>query len=201
MSLAINKQVKRVYKTVPTGSSIGIPVQIIDFGIQFKIDWQTKEKVVSEYSGLPILQQHVWIVFETPEHTDEFEGEDKPLWIGKTYNLSVGKDGSYIHEKSGLAALIGASNPQAETLKDIIGYPVTITVGETSGGKPKVTAAMPCADKVVMGDDVVAKTDIVLYNDSLVYAIEDGKNEVYANLPDWMKENIDNQADAPKPKF
>ena len=202
MSLAINKQEKRIYKKVPVGTSIGIPVDIIDCGYQFKTEYPGNEKVISERTGQPVLNQHVIVNFEFPEHTDEFDGVEKPLYLGKTYTLSVRDDEtSYVHEKSGLMQLILASNPEADTLKDIIGVPCNVTVDLTEKGNPKITAVTTSPAKFAIGDELVKKEDLELFNESKIYSMDDGKNELYESFPDWIKEKIDNQANDVKPKF
>ena len=194
MSLDLNENKnKKEFKKVEEGSHIAVPVQIIDFGNQLKTDWQTGEPVLND-KGEEVIQHRVWITSEFPEQTDTFEDVEKPLWLGKEYTVST-------HEKANLVELIKATNSKAKNLSEIIGIPYTATVGLTSGGNPKITACTPCPNKLVMNDEMVAKEDIKLFNEPVIYSLEDGQNDVYSNLPDWMKEKIDNQVDELKPQF
>lgn len=202
MSLAINKQEDIVYKKVSEGTHVAIPVQIIDFGHQFKTEWPSMEKVVNEKTGDFVLNQQVFIQFEFPTQTDTFNGEEKPLWLGKTFTLSVKDDGtSYVHKKSAMMQLILSANPDADSLSDLIGKPVNVSVGLTESGNPKITAVVEAPEDLVINKQVVEKDDLKLFNEPVIYSMSDGKNEVYDGLPDWMKEKIDNQADDLKPKF
>lgn len=202
MSLDINKATKIEYKKVPVGTSIAMPVDVIDCGYQFKTEWPSGEKVISERTGEPVLNQHVVVNFEFPEHTDEFDGVQKPLYLGKTYTLSVRDDEtSYVHEKSGLMQLILATNPDAKVLTDMLGVPCNVTVDLTENKNPKITAVTAAPAKFAIGDDLVKKEDLKLFNESKIYSMTDGKSDVYEALPEWIKEKIDNQANDAQPKF
>lgn len=182
------------FKQVPEGPHLAIPVQVIDFGMQFVTDWQTQEQKMEKDEVTPMIRHKVWITSEFPEVTDEFDGEEKPLWIGKEFTVST-------DDRANLTSLIKATNSSAKNLGDIIAAPYTATVGLTSGGKTKIVSETPCAAKVAFGDKVVPKGDVKLFNEPVVYSLEDGQNDVYGNLPDWMKEKIDNQADNATPQF
>jgi len=200
MSLDINKRPE--YKKVPEGTHVAMPVDVIDLGYQYKTEWPSGDKVINEKTGEPVLVQQILVNFEFPEHTDEFDGVEKPLYLGKVYTMSVRDNGaSYVHEKSGLMQLILATNPDADQLVDIIGVPLNVTVGLTDTGKPKVTATTAAPDKFAIGDDLVKKSDLKLFNEPKIYSTDDGENEVYQALPDWIKEKIDTQATITKPKF
>lgn len=201
MSLAINKQEKKEYKKVPKGTHIAIPVDIIDFGLQYKTEWPSGDKVINERTGDPVLNQQVLINFEFPEHTDEFDGVEKPLYLGKVYTLTVADGKTYVHEKSGLMQLILAANPDSKSLQDLVGCPVQVGVDLTENGNPKITTVVSTPDKFAIGDALVKREDLKLFNKSKIYSIDDGENEVYSELPEWMRDRIDNQATAVKPKF
>ena len=202
MSLQINTQTKVEYKKVAVGTHIAIPCEVIDFGIHHKTVYQSTEKAVNDKTGDYIFNQQVFISFEFPTQTDVFNGETLPLRTGKQFALSLNQDKtSYVHEKSALMKLIMACNPDAETLTDLIGCPVSLTIGLTETGNPKIVAITTAPDEVVLNGRVARTNEMELYNDEKVYSLDDGKNSVYDTLPEWMRERIDNQADELKPKF
>ena len=196
MSLEITPDTgsNKEYKRVPDGSHLALPVQIIDLGKQVITEWPSQEPKLDD-DGNVIIKNQVYITSEFPEVTDTFNDVEKPLWVGKTYNVSM-------NERAKLFEYVNATDKTAKNLADTIGKAYTAQVASTDGGKAKITACTPCANKLVIGDAVVKKEDVKLFNEPVVYSIDDGQNEVYAGLPDWLKEKIDNQADdSLKPAF
>ena len=182
MSFELNKAGTTDYPQVPNGTAVALPVQIVDFGFQEKYDFDTKETAVDD-NGKKIYQHKVFITSEFPEHTMDVDGEQKPLWVGKEYTLST-------HEKAALTGLISSTAPSAKNLTEILGIPYMATIESTSGGKAKIVATTPAADKLVMNDEMVNKADIKLINSAVSYSIEDGEDDVFKALPEWMQNNI-----------
>ena len=194
-------EIKKTVKKVSVGTHLAMPVQIIDLGQQYQTDWKTGEIKQYEDSGEDIIKHMVYITFEFPFETDQFDGVDKPLWLGKKYTVST-------HELAALTGLLKAIKPGVTDLRDIVGLPTMLEVGETSGGNPKIVSATSAPNKYVVDNpaspldgEVVDTTSLELFNEPRVYSIEDGKNEVFEQLPKWLQEQINEQAGQLKPQF
>jgi len=154
-------------------------VQLLDFGNQYATDYKTGE--IKKYDdGNEIIQHKIWINFEFPTETIEIDGENKPRWLGKEFTLSS-------HEKSALFSLLKAADPKGVATNNgrnpvgLLGLPVMVTVGSTSGGKAKIASV----SAVPKGMQVEA-----LQNKEVFFDLDSDDVETFETLPDWMKKRI-----------
>ena len=144
-------------------------VKITDLGIQ-----------ESEYEGVMKQQHKVFIDFEFPTEMIVIGEEEKPRWLGKEYVVST-------HEKAAMTALMSAADPKGEVtakgrnLKGLIGLPVMVTVGTTSGGKAKVAAV----GRLMKGLSVPE-----LVNPSVFFDLDGKDVEQFEKFPQWIKDKI-----------
>ena len=152
---------------VSEGSHPARIVQIIKLGTQ-----------EDEYKGEKKINRQLWITYEVPEETLTVDGEEKPRWISHRVNELGG-------EKAKLTTIITAAEAHGsvEDYSDLLGKPVTLAVGTTSGGNAKVTSisAVPKS---------FAKAIPELANASAFWDIDEPDMEFYAGLPDFLKEMI-----------
>jgi len=165
-------------------------VQLLDFGNQYATDYKTGE--IKKYDdGNEIIQHKIWINFEFPTETIEIDGENKPRWLGKEFTLSS-------HEKSALFSLLKAADPKGVATNNgrnpvgLLGLPVMVTVGSTSGGKAKIASV----SAVPKGMQVEA-----LQNKEVFFDLDSDDVETFETLPDWMKKRIQEGVDFDSTKF
>lgn len=165
---------KRDYGRIEDGSYFGRLVQIVDFGIHYKTDWKTGD-VMQNKDGSDKKYHPVFLTFEFPSETIEIDGEEKPRWLGKEYNLST-SDMAAIWD---VTAALGS--PDEFVAENLIQQPAMVTVGTTSGGKAKITGV----SGVPKGIEVPP-----LSNPPFIFALGESGKEAFDSLPDWMKERI-----------
>jgi len=165
-------------------------VQLLDFGNQYATDYKTGE--IKKYDdGNEIIQHKIWINFEFPTETIEIDGENKPRWLGKEFTLSS-------HEKSALFSLLKAADPKGAATNNgrnpvgLLGLPVMVTVGSTSGGKAKIASV----SAVPKGMQVEA-----LQNKEVFFDLDSDDVDTFETLPDWMKKRITEGVDFDSTKF
>src|SRR5882762_487573 len=123
----------KAYKQASVGTHTGVCYMVVDIGTQ-ENDFQGEKKIARQ----------VVIGWELPE---ELTDDGKPLSVIKTYTLSF-------HEKASLAKDYKAWLKQPNALKfdlsKLIGAGCNLNIGETSGGKAKVTgvSALKANEKV-----------------------------------------------------
>ena len=191
LSFAEKTTTKKDYGRVEDGAYTARVVQIIDFGKQIETDYKTGEPKVYEDSGMPVVKHKVWINFELPTETIEYDGEVKPRWYGKEYTVSA-------HEKSAMAALLKALDPKGEhtargkNAKGILGLPAMVTIGSTGSGKAKV-AGVSAVPKGMQVD--------ALANGETFFDLDGDDLDTFNSLPKWMQERIINGVDFDQTKF
>jgi len=143
--------------------------QVLDLGMQR-----------DEYKGEVKTAQKLWITFELPTERIDVNGESKPRWISREVTKSTG-------DKAILMKVLKAIFSQeeldeVESFKEMLGKPLLIEVGTTSGGKDKVIGFT----KVMKGMSISGLESNPAYLDC-----ENIDNDVYDSLPDFLKEKID----------
>ena len=146
-------------------------VQIIDVGTQTD-EWKGEKKHINK----------LWITFELPTETIVVDGEEKPRWLGSEFTKST-------NEKARLTKVINACNKEASTFNDLLGKPLLVEVGTTSGGKDKWVGA----SQVPRGMGVAEAENKLVYFD-----IENPDTDILNSLPDFL---VDKIKAAPEFKF
>jgi hypothetical protein len=173
------KKAKVDYGRVEDGSYPARIVRILDLGEQYSTDFKTGEIKTYE-DGNQVIQHKVWIDFEFPTEQIEIDGEQRPRWLGKEYTVSS-------HEKAALVGLLKAADPDGKktlngrNVKGLLGLPLMVTVGSTSGGKAKVGAV----NRLMKGMTVDN-----LANPTLFFDLDEKNVETFATLPAWLQKRI-----------
>lgn len=153
------------FENLEEGTYVARICRIIDLGSQLVEDIKT-----GKTKG---YRPKVSISFELPTETIEIDGEDKPRWLSK---ISVASS----HEKSFVSQLVKACGMKFEDVNNInvlLGKPLMIEVGLTSGGKNKVTSV----SKLIKG----MKVDD-LKQDPLFFDFDEPDKEVLKVLPEFI---------------
>lgn len=175
MSLLLNGNKSSSVEPMEAGVYPARVVQIIDLGRQQKYNYKTGEQELWD-DGNPKISPEVRITFELPT---EFVNDDpsKPRWMGKDYTVST-------HQMAALTKLLQATDPTIKSLDKLIGLPLMVEVGMTSGGKNKVAGV----SKLMKGMEVPE-----LINPPVIFDVSSFDQEVYETLPPFVRDKIDNR--------
>lgn len=115
---------------IEVGNYPAIIQGLVSYGIQPQTDYKTGAPKPSE--------KRLALTIEFPTEVVEKEQEDGtivkiPRRLTKEFKVSS-------HKKAGIMILIRSVAPGIENLKDLLGKPVSASVGRTSTGKAKITA-------------------------------------------------------------
>lgn len=165
---------------IEDGTYMARIAQIIDTGIQ-----------ENEWEGVVKEQHQVLITFEFPTERVEVKGEDKPRWLGKSYNISS-------HEKSTLSKLMLAADPEGKdtfkgrNLKGLLGKPLMVTVGSSAKGNAKVAGVARLMKGMAVPE---------LENPTVFFDLDDQNKDVFDGFPQWVKDKIVNSIGFEKTNF
>jgi hypothetical protein len=154
---------------VAAGTYLAICYAIVDIGTQPDTGFGEKQKII--------------IMFELPTERATFDGVEKPLAISSFYGKSLSKKANL---RKDLVAWRGREFTKEELegfeLKNILGKACQVSVVVTEHGKSKVDGIVA----LMKGTQVPGIT-----NPLVEYSIHDGKNQIYKNLPEWLRKLCD----------
>jgi len=123
------------------------------------------------------------LFWELPYERGTFDGKEFPLGISKFYALSLNKKANL---RKDLASWRGrdftADELKGFELKNVLGKACQLSIEHNEDGRARVSAVIG----VPKGMQVPPP-----WNPLVEYSIEDGKNEVYAKLPEWVRDMCD----------
>lgn len=166
---------QNTYQLAPEGMHLARGVRVIDLGTQ-RI----------EYNGRTKKNRQIILSWELPECTAVFNEEvgPEPFLVSKTYTNSLGEKSNLYRD---LLSWIGSGfTRQAEfELGTLLGQPCQLNViHETSKNNrqyAKVIGILPVPKNMAMPEQILP---------SLLYAIEDGQNDVFNSFSDYLQERI-----------
>lgn len=184
MSLNVSEKGGASRPLTPSGTHIARCFKLIDLGTQH-----------DEYKGQPKILQKIRIYWELPNELAVFK-EDKgeePYSISSEYTASLGEKANLRHHLEGWR---GRQFTEEELkgfdLKSIVGKPCMITVvhqkskdGTRTYDKVTSVSALPKDPKTKKAIEVPPQV-----NASVIYDIEDGENQVFNELPEWIQKII-----------
>lgn len=163
--------------SVPVGTHLAICYRIVDLGTQPDTGFGEKHKLS--------------IAWEVPGETVQVDGKPMPMTISKTYALSMNAKSTLRKE---LAAWRGRDFTKEElagfNMNAILGKPCLITVETGENGKSRVGSVA-----AVMKGMTIPK----VVHPLVEYSYEDGKNETYKSLPEWIRKALDSCIEWNKP--
>lgn len=140
---------------------------------------------VQESANFPATNK-VMLMFEIPEQTTEWDGVEIPMIVQKEYTLSLGKKANLRkHLDAWRGKAFTAEELEGFDLKNILGAPALLTIVHKTSGKGTVYANIEAIAKVMKGQVCPEQ-----HHASVIYDVENGKNEVYQKLPEWIREKI-----------
>lgn len=194
MSLNVSEKGGSNRPLTPAGTHIARCIKLIDLGTQH-----------DTYLGQPKILQKIRVYWELPEELAIFNDEkgEEPYTISNEYTASLGEKAHLRHHlEAWRGRKFTADELKGFDLKSIVGKPCMITVvHQTSkdGTKvyDKVTAvtALPKDQKTKKPMDVTAQI-----NPTVIYDIEDGENEVFKGLPEFIQNTIRASEEFTNPK-
>lgn len=176
---------RKDYGRIGEGTFPARIVQIIGLGRHENTNWQTGAVMLDDDGKPKPPTNKVMITYELPTETIEIDGEQKPRWTSKEYNL-------FFSDKAALAQVLNAAAEGSDDLEDALGKAVSLTIGTTSGGKDKVTAVT----KLMKGVEVAE-----LSQEAKIFNFDDPDIEVYNNLFDWQKKKMQEAVNFKKSKL
>lgn len=161
----------------PAGAHIARCCQVIDLGTQH-----------DEYMGKPKIMRKVRIAWELPLEKAVFSDErgEEPFMCSAEYTLSLS-------ERANLRHMLESWRGKEFTAKELEGFDLDVLVGKpcmvnivhkTSKSKrqyAQVTSVTPLPKGTTCPKATL---------ETAVYDVEDGPNEVFKKLPDWIREKI-----------
>jgi hypothetical protein len=165
------------FEIVPKGTHAARLYSWIELGIQ-----------ESEYKGELLSNYKIYLTFEIPNEMRDFEGTQKPMVIGSEYTFSMG---SKANLRPVVEALIGTTLTDAEGANfdfdenALVGRPCMISVIHKVSSKGNTYAKIESVVPMVKGMECPKQ-----FNEDVVYKIEDGDNDVFQNLPKFLREKI-----------
>lgn len=168
------------FQLPPVGNHIGICRQVIDLGTQDDT-WLGKKKLIRK----------VRISFETPNEKatfDEARGEECFL-VSKEYTLSLSEKANLRHDLESWRGLAFTEKElEGFALGKLIGAAAMINVihkKSTSGRMYSLITAITSLPRGMKKGDVPKPTLA-----AVEYSIDDGNNEVFKKLPEFLQEKI-----------
>jgi len=184
MSLTVSDSGGGQRPLCPSGTHLARCYRLIDIGTQHE-----------EFKGKPKVLPKVLVYWELPNETAVFKDgeEERPYSISKEYTASLGEKANLRHDLEGWRGRAFTEEElKAFNLKNIVGVPCMITVvhqksndGKKTYDKVTSVAALPKDPKTKKPIEIPAQV-----NPTVIYDIEDGENNVFNDLPDWLKKKI-----------
>ena len=158
----------------PVGAHIATIYSIVQLGT-----------MQGEYMGKPTRKNKIRITWELPEELRDFDGEMKPMVVGKTYTASL-------YEQSKLRPIVegilGGLSPEQESdfaIESLIGKSCMIQLAHAEYNGNEYADVVSCTQ---LPKSVKAPKQI---NPSVYLDYQESWDEaVYESLPQWMKDKM-----------
>lgn len=170
--MSINfKSEKKPKELLPAGAYIATLYSVVQFGT-----------MNGEYKGQPTKKNKIRLTWELPEELRDFDGEQKPMVVGKTYTASIFEQAKL---RPIVEGILGEVDEETFSIESLVGKPcmVQLAPAEYLGNE-----YMDVVSATQLPKSVPAPKQI---NPSVYLDYQEGWNdEVYANLPQWMKDKM-----------
>lgn len=164
----------------PAGTHVARCISVIDLGTQ-RLNYMGQDKDLRK----------IRITWETPDEQAVFKEEngEQPFVLSKEYTLSL-------FEKANLRHDLEAWRGKAFTKEELKGFDIFNllnvpcllgVIHKPSKDGSKVYANVSAISKLAKG---MTCPDAI--NPLVKYSVDDGRNETFESLPDWLKEKIIN---------
>ena len=173
--MPIAKETGHTFEPVPAGTHIARCCAVISLGTQPQDNPQFRDMF------------KVMIQWEVPGELIEYNGEKKPMIISKEYTLSLGEKSNLRRDLEGWRGKqFTADELKGFDVAKVCGAPCMLSVVHktTSGGR--VYGAITSVSALPKG--TVCPPSV---HSPQVYEIEDGKDDTFQNLPEWVQKKIE----------
>jgi hypothetical protein len=185
MSLTLSESAKATERQLPeAGTTMGVLVQLIDLGCQ-KTNWDGEEK----------WSPKVRLTFELPDQVIEGEVVEngkttkvtKPMMVSLELTRSLGERATLRkHLESWRGAAFTSKELASFSLKNLLGKAALLTLMHKTSQAGRQYCAINAISKLPKG--MTAPKESV--NSHVFYEIENGQNEVFAALPEWLQDKV-----------
>jgi hypothetical protein len=164
----------------PEGTHIARCIQVIDIG---------SHKAV--FDGDERTRRKVRIAWELPTELHVFDPErgEEPFVVSKEYNLSTNEKSNLRRDlESWRGKQFDAEEAKKFDVSVLIGVPAMLSVvhadkiGPSKGKYAKISAVTRPPKTMTCPKQVLA---------SIEYSVDQGRNEVFKTLPEWMRKKIE----------
>ena len=185
MSLTLSESAKATERQLPeAGTTMGVLVQLIDLGCQ-KTNWDGEEK----------WSPKVRLTFELPDQVIEGEVVEngkttkvtKPMMVSLELTRSLGERATLRkHLESWRGAAFTSKELASFSLKNLLGKAALLTLMHKTSQAGRQYCAINAISKLPKG--MTAPKESV--SSQVFYEIENGQNEVFAALPEWLQDKV-----------
>ena len=135
-----------------------------------------------EYLGKPTKKNKIRITWELPEEIREFDGEQKPMVVGKTYTASIYEQAKL---RPIVEGILGEIDEDTFTIESLVDKPCMV---QLSPAEYQGTEYMDVVSATQLPKSVPAPKQV---NPSVYLDYQEAwSDEVYANLPQWMRDKM-----------
>lgn len=159
---------------VPVGAHVAILYSIIELGT-----------MTGEYMGETKTQRKIRLTWELPDEKREFDGEMKPMVIGKKYTISLFEQAKLRPVVVGMLGSLSEKEEEEFDIKSLLGKPcmVQVTHEEYNGNKYANVASVTQLPKSIPAP--------VQFNPSQYLDYKEGwDDEVFNKLPKFVQEQM-----------
>ena len=180
MSLTASSKGGGDFQLAPVGNHIARCVQVIDLGTQR-----------DSFEGKPKIMHKVRISWELPEEKAVFDEEkgEEPFLVSKEYTLSLSDRANLRHDlESWRGRDFTEKELEAFDIDKLLGAPCMLNVIHKKSAKKRDYVAITSVTR--LPKSVKPKDVPKQILPSVKYMIEDGRNDVFKALPDFIKAKI-----------
>lgn len=184
MALTISESQKMERQLPEAGSTTGVLVQLIDLGLQ-ETNWDGEKKVSPK----------VRLTFELPDQVIDGEVVEngkttkvtKPMMVSLELTRSLGERATLRkHLESWRGAAFTSKELASFSLKNLLGKAALLTLMHKTSQAGRQYCAINAISKLPKG--MTAPKESV--SSQVFYEIENGQNEVFATLPEWLQDKV-----------
>jgi hypothetical protein len=185
MSLTLSESAKATERQLPeAGTTMGVLVQLIDLGCQ-KTNWDGEEK----------WSPKVRLTFELPDQVIEGEVVEngkttkvtKPMMVSLELTRSLGERATLRKQlESWRGAAFTSKELASFSLKNLLGKAALLTLMHKTSQAGRQYCAINAISKLPKG--MTAPKESI--SSQVFYEIENGQNEVFAALPEWLQDKV-----------
>lgn len=178
MSLKSSAKSGAGFTPLPAGSHHARCIAVVDLGTQ-----------ETTYPGQPAkMTPKVRIGWEVPDEPVEVDGVRAPMTIHQEYTNSLSEKANLRHHLEGWRGKpFSEAELEAFDLSKLIGATCLLSVIHKTSKTGNVYAVVSSVSKPAKGMAALPAQ----HHESVIYDVSDGKNDVYGNLPEFVRQKID----------